>query len=442
MTALSKLTGGAVPTMPIPLPPPTILRSTSVRHVDIENEDESDGASEGSPPATGRPRLRRSHTVGGGDGEERRSVVGRKMMLRLGNRVASPSKPGAGSVVAAAGLDTEFQAAGNSNNLQNKIGASSSSSSSVSASGSGWLAPPLAPFVASSHHDHSDEDSQEILHQGHFSIYDPSTDLIESTMTSSAASSIHSSPHVNFSSLSQLRTDRLSFASSAASGSTRDHTILGGAGWGASSAAGHGGSTEDGHVDAFEFAEHLRRTNSGRTVGTISPMPPMAGRTSGVPTSLLSSEAGSSPPPMGGDAPLPFDPVSSSGAAFQTPPRTSFRENQAPADTPDTPSGGDSFSPSIPILPPGPSSTDSHDGGTGEEQQRIRLDSFPASISGGGAGTDGSRESSWMQSPMKDDRGGRDMPRLDEGSYHVDESYNEDNQTSACAALRIYPSFA
>ncbi len=35
-----------------------------------------------------RPRLERSYTVGNGGGEERRSVIGRRMMQRLGNRVA------------------------------------------------------------------------------------------------------------------------------------------------------------------------------------------------------------------------------------------------------------------------------------------------------------------------------------------------------------------
>ncbi len=45
-------------------------------------------ASPDEAPPLARPRLERSYTVGNGGGEERRSVIGRRMMQRLGTRVA------------------------------------------------------------------------------------------------------------------------------------------------------------------------------------------------------------------------------------------------------------------------------------------------------------------------------------------------------------------
>jgi hypothetical protein len=58
------------------------------------------------PSAFPRPQLGRSNTVGTGGGEERRSVIGRRMMERLGSRTRSPqgdgevasSSPGSGAI--------------------------------------------------------------------------------------------------------------------------------------------------------------------------------------------------------------------------------------------------------------------------------------------------------------------------------------------------------
>ena len=61
------------------------------------------------PPSTTRPRLGRSNTVGTGGGEERRSVIGRRMMERLGTRVARQDEGGA--LGGAAGLQALVQRA-------------------------------------------------------------------------------------------------------------------------------------------------------------------------------------------------------------------------------------------------------------------------------------------------------------------------------------------
>jgi hypothetical protein len=61
------------------------------------------------PPSATRPRLGRSNTVGTGGGEERRSVIGRRMMERLGTRVARQDEGGA--LGGAAGLQALVQRA-------------------------------------------------------------------------------------------------------------------------------------------------------------------------------------------------------------------------------------------------------------------------------------------------------------------------------------------
>ena len=83
--------------------------SEEVNDVD-DNLQTAVAAQDVTPPHSAtRPRLGRSNTVGTGGGEERRSVIGRRMMERLGTRVAKQDEGGA--LGGAAGLQALVQRA-------------------------------------------------------------------------------------------------------------------------------------------------------------------------------------------------------------------------------------------------------------------------------------------------------------------------------------------
>ena len=486
MMAMSKLTGKPMDPPPPPAatlappPPPTITTFPPSPRKTSQLEDGEEDNDPGMSPTDGRPRLRRSHTVGGGDGVERRSVVGRRMMMRLGNRVASPSSSpqstspsrtttGGGSLQTSprglpASLSAPAEVASRSSSPSSSLGRAAgvvepaevqqkedqhelvsleqsndegghavedqfvdedvdveegqeatypyetiiNPSIPSSANTFGHPRTPLEPPLESTTVEDIEEQSPE-ADESHFQP-PPSSHLAQTDETEELLP-IPNSPtrHAHFPS-PPLRESfsngpRLSRASSTSTSthsvpSTNDHGLL-----------GPGDNT-----DSFEFAAHLRRTNSGRTVRSISPFPP------GHPSRSSTEEQRSTPPPLPSSPPLfargadalalaphsslssfPHPSTSSSSndhhlqentdsepvspsSIYGTPPRQTYASLDAStSSTPTQFSEASTASPgSIPILPP---SDEGHErrpfAPFAQGDRGYSTSSFPASVSGG-----------------------------------------------------------
>ena len=444
MMAMHKLTGTPNPPLPIPSPeptpfaqlaPPTITtlppspqKQQSGTGQDDHDEQRADEGELGIAPTDGRPRLRRSHTVGGGDGVERRSVVGRRMMMRLGNRVATPSPSPSPSVSAqslassrsaassrgpSTVLTPSQPAANDDEQAQGQFEDDDGQEASYQPSHSAHSPGPISANTFG--HPHTpqtarqpdlDKESDENIsgktepHQS--TEEDPVEDLLPASSPGDRQVEGDYAPIPAFHDSEPFPSShpRLSSASSAST-----HSVP--------SSTDHGFLGPGDHTDSFEFAAHLRRTNSGRTVRSISPFPP------GHP-SMSSTEAEhrqSAPPPLpsspllahrSGDALAPhstslsaFPPQQSSldgqsafsdteptSAGDRTPPRQTTRsfDSTSASVTPSAFSVASTASPgSIPILPP---SEDGHGarpfGSAAAQGERgVSTSSFPASVSGG-----------------------------------------------------------
>jgi hypothetical protein len=264
--------------------------------------------------AAARPRMGRSQTISGG-GEERRSAVGRRMMLRLGSRVATPTGSAANSraMSPAASRETsptrrdreakaervekerlvqEAELGGAhspviapegffpltaSNFPSSRMGQASTPTTPLFNSSSptspffdrpfapqATNPPPSATAPRPSRQTRSASLSSH-LHQPNQYLSFPPSSSISPSISPSSFNPYSLAPIPTR--LSTLSSSSYLSASSASHATQDTHNMGGG---------------NDHTADAFEFAAHLKRTNStktdgGRTTRSISPMPPFAG---------------------------------------------------------------------------------------------------------------------------------------------------------------------